>query len=292
MNGPTTQNARVAARLREAAELLRQQDANPFRVSAYRHAAETVERLDLDVGQILAEEGLRGLVALPHIGHGIARAIREMLRTGRWSLLDRLRGSLDPEKLFRTLPGVGPDLARSIHETLHVDSLEALEIAAHDGRLLTVPGVGPRRVEMLRTALDQRLGRRLRPLKPRPADGPSVSDLLDVDREYRQRAAAGALPQIAPRRFNPEGRAWLPVLHTERGEWHFTALFSNTARAHQLGRTRDWVVLYSYDDHHQESQHTVVTESRGALAGKRVVRGRETECRAYYEGLAERRRPA
>jgi len=70
-----------------------------------------------------------------------------------------------------------------------------------------------------------------------------------------------------------------------RGQWHFTALFSNTARGHELGKTRDWVVIYLYDDRHTE-QHTVVTETRGALVGKRVVRGREAECRAHYAGGA------
>ena len=59
-------------------------------------------------------------------------------------------------------------------------------------------------------------------------------------------------------------------------------LCSNTARAHQLDRTRDWVIVYFYDDHHDEGQYTVVTETRGPLIRKRVVRGRETECRAYY----------
>lgn len=73
------------------------------------------------------------------------------------------------------------------------------------------------------------------------------------------------------------------MLHAERGGWHFTALYSNTARAHELGRTRDWVVIYYYDGEHVESQCTVVTETRGVLAGKRVVRGREDECRAHHE---------
>jgi DNA polymerase (family 10) len=91
------------------------------------------------------------------------------------------------------------------------------------------------------------------------------------------------LPTIAPLRFNPGNRAWLPVLHMKRGDWHFTVLFSNTAKAHELGRTHDWVVLY-FDDHdHAERQRAVVTEPRGVLAGRRVVRGRENECRAYYE---------
>jgi len=98
----------------------------------------------------------------------------------------------------------------------------------------------------------------------------------------REKAAAGKLPTIAPKRFNPKGEAWLPVLHARRGGWHFTALYSNTATAHRLGRTRDWVVIYFYDGEHAEGQHTVVTETRGPLAGRRVVRGREAECRAWY----------
>jgi hypothetical protein len=112
-------------------------------------------------------------------------------------------------------------------------------------------------------------------------DQPPVSELLDVDREYREKAAKGALRTIAPRRFNPEHKAWLPVLHTRRGKRHYTALFSNTARAHAMGRTRDWVVLY-YDGGQGERQCTVITSQRGPLEGKRIVRGREAECFDYY----------
>jgi putative hydrolase len=112
--------------------------------------------------------------------------------------------------------------------------------------------------------------------------GPEVNTLLEVDREYRLQAEQGQLQLIAPKRFNPDGKAWLPVLHTDRDGWHFTVLYSNTARAHELKRTRDWVVVYFYDDHHQEGQCTLVTESRGPLAGRRVVRGRELECREFY----------
>jgi hypothetical protein len=111
--------------------------------------------------------------------------------------------------------------------------------------------------------------------------------LLDVDTEYLQRAAAGSLPTIAPRRFNPRSEAWLPIMHTTRDGWHFTALYSNTARAHELGRTHDWVVIYFYDDQHREGQQTVVTETRGPLEGRRVVRGREAECAAHYESMVQ-----
>jgi putative hydrolase len=275
-------NQEVAEKLREAADLLEQQGANPFRVSAYRHGADTVTGLDRDIRALAEREGLDGLIALPTIGRGIALAIDEILRTGAWSQLERLRGTLEPEKLFRTVPGIGPELARRIHDTLHVDTLEELEMAAHDGRLETVEGLGPRRAMSIRASLGTLLGR-VRGRARADANGPPVAVLLEVDDEYRRKAQANTLPTIAPKRFNPEGEAWLPVLHTQRGDWHFTALYSNTARAHELKRTRDWVVLYFYDDHHQEGQHTVVTETHGPLTGRRVVRGREPECRAYYQ---------
>lgn len=269
-------NQPISDRLREAADLLEQQGANPFRVRAYREAAQTVAGLPEDLGEVFESDGVKGLETLPRVGPRIAAAIAEMLRTGRWSQLERLRGTLDPERLFRAIPGVGAALARRIHEALQVETLEALEVAAHDGRLAAVPGIGPRRAAGLRAALGAMLGR-TRPRPPEPAEEPPVDVLLDVDREYREAAAADRVPKIAPRRFNPSGEAWLPVLHTERGHWHFTVLFSNTARAHELGRTRDWVVIYFHTDTHPEGQRTVVTETRGELAGQRVVRGRESE---------------
>ena len=48
------------------------------------------------------------------------------------------------------------------------------------------------------------------------------------------------------------------MLHTDRGNWHFSVLYSNTALAHQLGRTRDWVVVYFYDNHHPIARHVVL----------------------------------
>lgn len=205
-DSPPPGNAEVAALLREMAALLERQGDNPFRVGAYRRAADTVEGLPRSVAKLDADEGVPGLDALPTVGATIAAAIDEIVRTGHWTRLERLRAA----------------------------------------------------------AL------------------PPVAELLQVDAEYRSEAAAGRLPRIAPLRFNPQRQAWLPVLHARRGPWHYTALFSNTARAHALGRVHDWVVVYAEDPAHGERPFTVVTAQRGALAGRRVVRGRETECRAWY----------
>ncbi|MCW8889460.1 MAG: helix-hairpin-helix domain-containing protein [Sedimenticola sp.] len=275
-------NIKIADKLDEMAELLQQQGANPFRIRAYRHAAETVNTLGQDVAHILQQGGSKGLIALPHIGKGIATAIAEIIHTGHWAQLERLRGNLDPRHLFQTIPGIGADLADKINKVLHIDTLEALEVAAHDGRLEQIKGIGKRRVAAIRASLASILGR-IKTIQPSSkTKSPEITVLLDIDRLYRVSALAGTLPLITPKRFNPHHKAWLPILHTDRDGWHFTALYSNTALAHQLNMTGDWVIIYYYDDHHQEGQQTIVTETQGRLAGRRVVRWREKECEDYY----------
>jgi putative hydrolase len=274
-------NKQIARSLDEAGNLLQEQGANRFRVTAFRRAAETIRHLPQEADEILRSHGIEGLIALPGIGPVIAAAILELVTTGRWSQLDRLRGVSNPETLLTRVPGIGPRLAHTLVTTLRVDSLEALETAAHDGALDRVPGIGPRRTAMIRAELAELLAR------PRwkfaAKIEPDAGMLLEVDREYREKAADGKLRRIAPRRFNPTKEAWLPILHTERGPWQFTALYSNSALAHQLGRTHDWVIVYFHTDDQSEGQRTIVTETQGSLRGRRVVRGRESECREYYE---------
>ncbi len=93
---PAAVNQDIASRLREAADILEQQAANPFRVRAYRRAAETISRLNEDLPALIEQGGPDALVELPNIGRGIATAINEILATGRWAQLERMRGSLDP----------------------------------------------------------------------------------------------------------------------------------------------------------------------------------------------------
>ena len=281
--GSFVKNSEISDKLNEIADLLQEQNANPFRVNAYRRAAATISGLPQQVTELVEEQGFSGLTDLPGIGEGIARSIYEYVAMGRMTRLDSLHAGHDPVQLFEQVPGVGPKLAHQIIETLHIDTLEALELAAHNGRLETVPGFSSKKVSMVQAWLAQVLGRHRPVLKDQGrVSEPPVALLLQVDRQYRDKAASDELPKIAPRRFNPKGEAWLPVMHSSKGDWHFTALYSNTARAHQLGQTHDWVVIYFYDKEHHEGQHTVVTETRGSLVGKRVVRGRERECQDHY----------
>ncbi len=282
---PVPLNAGIAARFEEVAEILAEQNANPYRISAYRAAARTIRNWPEPINELIEGQGVAGLMKLPAIGERLARSTFELATTGRLPMLERLRGESDPEELMRSVPGIGPKTARAIHEKLGIDTLEELESAAHDGRLETL-GVGPKRLAGIRDALAGRLGRVGRRAVPDSVPFPPVAEILDVDRQYREASSQGALPRIAPRRFNPRHEPWLAILHTRRGDREYTALYSNTAHAHELGRTQDWVVLYFDGDSSRERQGTVITAERGPLRGQRIVRGREAECLAYYSHLS------
>lgn len=272
-------NVAIAERLIEAAGLLDRQGADKAPVRAYARAAEAVAEHRRDVTAL----GFDALAAL--LGETIAAAVVEMARGRRWPFLDRLRGDADPPALFRTVPGMGVQTAARIHDELHIDTLTALETAAADGRLASVRGLGPRRVAVLRAALAERLHHvrgRSHPSAGAVLSEPTAEAILAADALYRMQAEAGRLPRLAPRRLNAEGRAWLPILHTRRGDWRFTALYANSAQARGDGRDEDWVSVVFHDGVQREGQRAVFTAISGDLAGRRVIQGREAECRGFY----------
>jgi hypothetical protein len=282
-------NGKIADILERTADLLEAQEANAFRVRSYRSAAETVRNLDEPVAGLLEQGAAEAVQDLPGVGEKLAGSIHEIATTGRLGLTDRLEADASPGHLLTEVPGIGEALARRIHRQLGIGTLEELEMAAHDGRLEeNIEGIGPDKADGIRVALSGMLSRssrrrmrRAQATEQEDEEEPPLAMLLDVDETYRRKAARGKLRKIAPKRFNPEGEKWLPIMNVEREGWGFTALFSNTARAHERDKTHDWVVLY-YEKGGREKQCTVVTAERGRLAGKRVVRGRETQCREHY----------
>jgi hypothetical protein len=271
-------NADMASRFRTAASILDAQHADSRRVIAYERGAVELESLSESAAAIYQRDGLAGLIALPTIGRGLAAAIADVVEFGHWRWLERLQGDADPERILASIPTVGPALARRLHTELHIETLDELERAVYDGRLGRMRGVGDKRWHAIRDALLAR--RRSRSelaqvahdgLNAEHVSPPTSAALLSIDAEYRTKADLNQLPTIAPLRFNPTRAHWLPILHTERDGHHFTALFSNTARAHELGHIDDWVVI-SADDV-DDMTWTVVTERAGERAGQRVVRG-------------------
>lgn len=289
-------NGDIAAALDRCADLLEAQHADVHRVRAYRTAARSVRSYPQSVAGVAHSGGREALDALYGVGKSIAAAIEQLVRTGRWAMLERLEGEVPPEQVLMAVPGIGEELAARIHAELGVETLEALEQAAHDGRLARLDGFGPRRSQAVQQALAAMLSHHpgLAPHAPDDAaesSVPTVAALLEIDARYRNLAEQGVLPRIAPRRFNPGALAWLPILHGEVEGFHVHALFSNTALAHHVHRTHSWVIIH-HDRDGITGQHTVVTELHGPLQGRRVVRGRELECAEYYGSPPAPRSPA
>jgi Holliday junction resolvasome RuvABC DNA-binding subunit len=283
-------NEKIAAILDEVAEVLAQLPNNPFRIHSYRVAAETVRNAEESVAELADRTGEEGLRQLPGVGTRLARSIREIAETGRLRRLEQLKAAIRPEDVLAQVPGIGDELAAKIHTELGIDTLEELEVAAFDGRLEQLPGIGPKRLQGVRDTLAGRFGRsasrrqkkRLAEVWEAPSE-PPIELLFQIDARYREKAEAGQLRTIAPRRVNPQGEAWLPVMGVRRSGWRFRVLFSNTPQAHQLGKTRDWVVIY-FEREGYQGQRTVVTAQTGPLKDKRIVRGREGECLEFYAG--------
>lgn len=276
----STSNDEIASVLEQVAVLLEAQGADVFRVAAYNIAAQTVRKAKIGFASLVHEP--LAMMAFPGIGSRISRSIQEYVATGRLRMLDRLEGEVSPEDLFMTVPGIGEVLAHSIYDTLHIETLEELELAAHDGLLDSVPGFSKRRIEAIRNSLQAILTQSVRSHARRVEDAedsvsmPPIELLLEIDADYCERAGGNTLRKIAPRRFNPLADSWLPIMHLDREGWYFTVLYSNSALAHKLGKTHDWVIIFYERDGH-EDQCTVVTEHVGPRAGQRVVRSWQTE---------------
>ncbi|MHB8825073.1 MAG: helix-hairpin-helix domain-containing protein, partial [Thiobacillus sp.] len=134
-------NADIAAVFAEIADLLEIQGSNPFRIRAYRNAALTLAN-QAQEARALLEKG-EDLTRLPGIGDDLEAKIREIVDTGRCSLLERLRRELPPAvtELLR-VPGLGPKRVKTLYHDLEVQTVEQLYRAARDGRIRALPGFG------------------------------------------------------------------------------------------------------------------------------------------------------
>ncbi len=141
-------NTDIARVLLDLADLLEIQDANPFRVRAYRNAARTVGELTAPLSKMVADGAV--LTSLAGIGKEMANHIRELVETGELRLLAELSAQT-PRSLLELvrLPGVGPKRARQVFDELGVRDLAELRAAAEGGKLAALKGFGPKTQEKL-----------------------------------------------------------------------------------------------------------------------------------------------
>jgi len=207
-------NADLAAAFEQTADLLELQQANPFRVRAYRNAARLVGELKLDlVAQI--ERGGQ-LPKLPGIGTDLAGKIEEFARSGHLALLERLRRQIPAGVAeMLQLPGLGPKRVRALYEELHVTNLAQLARAARDGRIRELPGFGARTESRILEAVEAQ-SHKVQRLKLVTAAqyaaaltgylrrGPGVSEVIAAGSLRRSRDTVGDLDLLA---CAPEGAA-------------------------------------------------------------------------------------
>ncbi len=151
-------NADIAKAFGEIADLLEIQQANPFRVRAYRNAARFVGELGREV-RLMVERG-EDLTDLPGIGDDLAGKMREIVQTGTCRALERLRGELPPAitELLR-VPGLGPKRVRTLWHELDVQTPEQLARAARDGRIRMLHGFGERTEANILQAVEAHLSK-------------------------------------------------------------------------------------------------------------------------------------
>jgi DNA polymerase (family 10) len=235
-------NADIAAAFEQVADLLELQDANPFRVRAYRNAARVVGELKLDLATQVAQG--KPLPKLPGIGEDLAGKIQELCASGHLALLERLRKELPPGVTdLLKLPGLGPKRVRALYDELHVHTLPQLLRAARDGRLRQLHGFGPKTEERIAATIERKLGqvRRFKlavaaqyatPLVEHLRRGPTVDQVAIAGSLRRCRDTVGDLDLLVTA---ADGAAVCA---------HFTA-YPDVREVREAGATRASVVLAS-----------------------------------------------
>lgn len=185
-------NLAVAAVFGEIADRLEVQDANPFRVRAYRKAARTVQELPEDVGELVAHG--QTVEGLPGIGADLAGKVAEIASTGTCTLVEQLRRQMPPAitELLK-VPGLGPKRVKALWQELHVQTPEQALRAAHDGRVQGLHGFGETMAKNIEHALRAHLSKERRmKLAVAAEHAESLAAYLRATPQVRQVEVAGS----------------------------------------------------------------------------------------------------
>ena len=187
----TIHNQEIADRFQRLADLLEVEGANPFRVRAYRNAASVVAGLAPSLADLVAAG--EDLTQYPGIGEDLAAHIREIVTTGRLSLLEEVSRRVPPELSdLMAVKGLGPKGVKALYEQLGIDSLEELEEAARAGRVRELKGFAARTEETLLEGIQ-----RLREQGGQRTLLADASEVAEPFMEYLAQAAGVAAIEIA-----------------------------------------------------------------------------------------------
>ncbi len=132
-------NSEIAEIFEKIADILEIQGENPFRIRAYRRAAQTIKNLSEDISDVIKKDAL---LKLSGIGEDLAFKIKEFVKTGKISAYEKLRKRIKPVLLdMLNIPGVGPKTAKLLYEKLKIKTLSDLEAKASRHKISGLPGI-------------------------------------------------------------------------------------------------------------------------------------------------------
>ena len=147
-------NQQIAVLFRSMADLLASQRANPYRVRAYRRAADALLALEEDIAVIAQRHRLE---EIDGIGRELSEKIEEYLRTGTVQAFEALKTPLPDEvKAWSQLPGISDSLVTYLYARLNIRTLDDLERLVRSHMLRTVPGFSGSEEHLLEAIADLR----------------------------------------------------------------------------------------------------------------------------------------
>ncbi len=190
-------NQEIARIFENIADMLEIQGEIPYKVMAYRRAAENIAALGREIYDLWQEGALR---TIPGVGEAIEEKIDQLLRTGRIELYERLKSEI-PESLLemRQIPDMGPKRIKTVWEKLGITTVEELEAAARAGKLRSLPGFGAKLESKILAGIEAVKRRKIAGRVPLGIAWPLAQEILQALREVpgvQQLAAAGSFRRM------------------------------------------------------------------------------------------------
>jgi len=154
-------NANIASILRDIAFLLEMEEVEDdsnivFKIRSYKRASDVIANLSLNVEEVYATHGLKGIMQIPSIGKAIALKIEEYLKTGKIQYLEELKSKTNIDiDGFYGLEGIGPKTIKIVYDKLGIRDLSGLEKAASEGKLRSIRGFSEKKEEVILKKIQQ-----------------------------------------------------------------------------------------------------------------------------------------
>jgi DNA polymerase (family X) len=149
-------NSEVAKIFREIAFILQTEDEKKsepniiFKIRSYNKAADEIQNLSSDIGDIYKKDKLKGLLKIPSIGKAIASKLEEYITTGKIHYYDELKEKLPVDvSQFFGLEGIGPKTIKILYSYLGIKNISDLEKAALEGKIRSIPGFSQKKEELI-----------------------------------------------------------------------------------------------------------------------------------------------